>query len=188
MKKLILMAAAAALVFTSCDDPNKNDGPAGGAGDYSKLKFNEFYGAGEDNEKYVELYNIGDVELSLEGVMIEKDGGDLSWEGKAGDKIAAKSVYLILGAKKTTPNGLQTGFSAKKNVLMELSDPTGKIIDTFQRGDEPAADAVWGDVTLPTNSGSWSRIPDGTGAWKMTATMTPGEKNATEGTDDPDLK
>ncbi len=187
MKKFILMAAAAALVFTSCDGP-QNDGPTGGAGDYSKLKFNEFYGAGEDNEKYVELYNTGDVELSLEGVMIEKDGGDLSWEGKAGDKIAAKSVYLILGAKKTTPNGLQTGFSAKKNVLMELSDPTGKIIDTFQRGDEPAADAVWGDVTLPTNSGSWSRIPDGTGAWKMTATMTPGEKNATEGTDDPDLK
>jgi hypothetical protein len=71
---------------------------------------------------------------------------------------------------------------------MELSDPTGKIIDTFQRGDEPAADAVWGDVTLPLNEGSWSRIPDGTGAWKITATMTPGEKNATEGTADPDLK
>lgn len=187
MKKFILMAAAAALVFTSCDGP-QNDGPTGGTGDYSKLKFNEFYGAGADNEKYVELYNNGDVELSLEGVMIEKDGGDLSWEGKVGDKIAAKSVYLILGAKKTTPGGLQTGFSAKKNVLMELSDPTGKIIDTFQRGDEPTGEAKWGDVTLTTNNGSWSRIPDGTGAWKMTATMTPGAVNATEGVDDPDLK
>lgn len=186
MKKLMLMVATAALVFTSCDNEQNNDGPKGN--DYTgKLVFNELCGAGEDTDKFVELYNLSNEQLSLEGVMIEKDGGDLSWEGKAGDVVAAKSVYLIQGAKKTTPNGLQTGFSAKKNVLMELSGPDGKIIDTFQRGNEPAEGEVWGDQGLDANAGSWSRVPDGTGAWKAT-TATPGAVNATEGTEDPTVK
>ena len=186
MKKVMLMVATAALVFTSCDNKQGNGGLTGS--DYTgKLVFNELCGAGADDEKFVELYNLTDEELSLEGVMIEKDGGDLSWEGKAGDVVAAKSVYLILGAKKSTPNGLQTGFSAKKNVLMELSGPDGKIIDTFQRGDEPAEGAEWGLQTLSENKGSWSRVPDGTGAWKAT-TATPGAVNATEGTEDTTVK
>lgn len=186
MKKLFVFAAMAAFALVSCDKPAEDDKPATPTVDYTKLVLNELSGYGEDNEKFVELYNNGDVELSLEGVVIEKDGGDLSWEGKAGDKIAAKSVYLILGAKKTTANGLQTGFSAKKDVLMELLDPAGNLIDKFQRGDVPA-DGLWGEAKLDENQGSWSRVPDGTGRFLQT-TATPGEVNATEGTEDATVK
>ncbi|MBO7300978.1 MAG: lamin tail domain-containing protein [Tidjanibacter sp.] len=184
MKKLFVFAAMAAMALVSCDNGQQGEGPVGGGeADYTKLVFNELCGAGEDSEKFIELYNNGDVELCLEGVMIEKDGGDLSWEGKAGDVIAAKSVYLILGAKGTTANGLSTGFSPKKTVLMQLSAPDGTLIDTFQRGDEdPAAAEPWG-AKLDENPGSWSRVPDGTGKFLQTD-ATPGAVNATEGTED----
>lgn len=186
MKKLFVFAAMAALALTSCDKgpAGENNGPV--EGDYTKLVFNELCGAGEDVDKFVELYNNGDVELSLEGVTIEKDGGDLSWTGKATDKIAAKSVFLIQGTKNSTPNGLSTGFSARKTVLMELADPAGNIIDTFQRGEaDPTAAEPWG-ASLDENPGSWSRVPDGTGKFLQT-TATPGAVNATEGTEDATL-
>ena len=162
--------------------------PAGPA-----IAFNEFYGAGEDNEKYIELYNLTDAEVSLEGYKIykdeeykdENDADAAVWVGTADLKIPAKGVYLILGAKGTTETGFNSGFSSKKSVKMELFDPEGTLIDAFQRGEKGES---WGGQSLTNWGGSWSRIPDGTGDFKMTETMTAGELNATEGVDDPDLK
>ena len=54
------------------------------------------------------------------------------------------------------------------------------MIDKFQRGEKGEG---WG-TTITENKGSWSRIPDGTGAWKMTATLTQGAANSTDGTAD----
>ena len=161
--------------------------PAGPA-----IAFNEFYGAGADNEKYIELYNLTDKEVSLEGYKIYKDeeykdenGADAAaWEGTADLKIPAKGVYLILGSKGTTETGFKTGFSSKKSVKMELFDSEGTLIDAFQRGQKGEA---WGDQSLTNWGGSWSRIPDGTGDFKMTETTTAGELNATEGVEDADL-
>ena len=154
------------------------------------VAFNEFYGAGADNEKYIELYNLTDKEVSLEGYKIYKDeayvddaGVDAAaWVGTADLKIPAKGVYLILGAKGSTETGFKSGFSSKKSVRMELFDPAGELIDVFQRGEKEDA---WGGQSLTNWSGSWSRIPDGTGDFMMTETMTGGELNATEGVEDP---
>ena len=148
--------------------------------------FNEFYGAGEDNEKYIELYNLTDAEVSLEGYAIYKDEeyDEAAWVGTADLKIPAKGVYLILGAKGTTETGFNSGFSSKKSVRMDLFDPSGALIDAFQRGQKEDA---WGGQSLDNWKGSWSRIPDGTGDFKMTETMTAGDLNATEGVDDPAL-
>ena len=148
------------------------------------VAFNEFYGAGEDNEKYIELYNLTDAEVSLEGYAIYKDEAydDAAWVGTADLKIPAKGVYLILGAKGTTETGFKSGFSSKKSVRMDLFDPAGNLIDAFQRGQKEDA---WGGQSLDNWKGSWSRIPDGTGDFKMTETKTAGELNATEGVEDP---
>lgn len=155
------------------------------APDWSKLKFNEVYGAGADEEKFFELYNGSDFPIKLTGVTINKDE-ELTWTGEDGEVVPAKGVFAIIGGKKTTPRGFDSGFSSKKSVILELFDNKGNKIDTFQRGDK-GSDGKWG-ASLPDNKGSWSRIPDGSGKWKITSTFTPGELNAKDGTEDPDVK
>ena len=155
------------------------------APDWSKLKLNEVYGAGADEEKFFELYNGSEFPIKLTGVTISKDEATC-WTGIDGDKVPAKGFFLILGAKGTTPHGFSSGFSAKKSVRIELFDNKGNKIDQFQRG-EKMDSGEWG-ASLTNNKGSWSRIPDGTGRWMTTATITQGEKNSTEGTEDPDVK
>ena len=154
------------------------------ATDWSKLKLNEVYGAGADAEKFFELYNGSDYPIKLTGVTINKDE-ELTWTGIDGEVVPAKGFFAIVGAKdKNNANrGFSSGFSAKKTVLIELFDTKGNLIDRFQRGEKGEQ---WG-TTLTENKGSWSRIPDGTGKWMVTETITLREKNATTGTEDPDV-
>ena len=154
------------------------------APDWTQLKLNEVYGAGNDEDKFFELYNGSDFPIKLTGVNISKDEANC-WTGIAGEVVPAKGVFAIVGGKGTTERGFKSGFSAKKSVIVELFDPSGNKLDTFQRGDKDDA-GKWG-VSLPNVSDSWQRIPDGTGAWKIAA-PTQGAKNAASGTDDPDVK
>ncbi len=149
--------------------------------DYTKLKLNELYGAAaSDDGKFIEIYNSGDVPIKLKDVMLYKDGS-LTWTGIAGEVIPAHGVWAVVGAKGTTERGFSSGFSNKKSVLVELYDPNNNKLDTFQRGEEGTG---WGDQSLAKVSGSWSRVPDGSGQWKITD-PTCGELNATSGEDDP---
>ena len=184
MKKIYLvLAALATMAAASCvkDEMNPDalvpEPEPEVTYDYSKLVINELSGAGEDNEKFWELYNSGNQEIDLAGVTINKDE-ELAWTGVKGQKIPAKGFYAIIGAKNTTPDGFSSGFSAKKSVIVELYDPKGKKLDTFQRGEKGNA---WGDQGLDNNKGSWSRIPDGTGSFMITPTATPGAANNGEG-------
>ena len=154
------------------------------APDWSKLKFNEVYGAGADEEKFFELYNGSDFPIKLTGVTISKDEANC-WTGIDGEVVPAKGYFAIIGAKGTTPRGFSSGFSSKKSVIVELFDTKGNRIDFFQRG-EKGSDGKWG-ASLPNVSDSWQRIPDGTGSWKIAA-PTVNAKNASTGTDDPDVK
>ena len=155
------------------------------ATDWTKLRLNEVYGAGADEEKFFELYNAGDFPIKLTGVTINKDE-ELTWTGIDGEVVPAKGYFAIVGGKGTTPRGFKSGFSAKKSVLIELFDTKGNQIDFFQRG-EKMDTGEWG-ASLANNKGSWSRIPDGSGKWMQTEKFTPGEANSTSGTDDPDVK
>lgn len=154
------------------------------ATDWTKLKLNEVYGAGADDEKFFELYNASDFTIKLTGVTINKDEG-LTWTGIAGEEIPAHGIFAIVGGKGTTERGFSSGFSAKKSVILELFAPDGTKIDTFQRGDKDESGA-WG-AKLPEITDSWQRIPDGTGNWVI-ATPTQGALNAASGTEDPDVK
>ena len=155
------------------------------ATDLSKLKLNEVYGAGADEEKFFELYNGSDFPIKLTGVTISKDESNC-WTGIDGEVVPAKGYFAIIGAKGTTPRGFSSGFSSKKSVLIELFDTKGNKIDFFQRG-EKMDSGEWG-ASLPNNKGSWSRIPDGSGKWMQTDAFTPGKANSTSGNEDTDVK
>lgn len=155
------------------------------APDWSKLKLNEVYGAGADEEKFFELYNGSDFDIKLTGVTISKDEENC-WTGIDGEVVPAKGFFAIIGAKGTTTRGFSSGFSAKKSVLVELFDNKGNKIDQFQRG-EKMDSGEWG-ASLSSVKGSWSRVPDGTGKWMITNTFTPGAANSTDAAEDPDVK
>ena len=102
MKKFFVFAAAAAFALCACEkDTPKVDGSGEGEGNKDQkvagIVLNELSGA----DKFIELYNTTDAEVSLEGVYIvkydsSKDGGkSTTWTGAAGMKIAANG-YVVL--------------------------------------------------------------------------------------------
>ena len=155
------------------------------ATDWSKLKLNEVYGAGADEEKFFELVNLSDYDIKLNGVTINKDES-LCWTGIDGEVVPAHGFFAIIGGKGTTDRGFSSGFSAKKSVRIDLFDPAGNALDFFQRGD-PLEDGSWG-ASISNYSGSWSRVPDGTGKWMRTGKFTPGEANSTDAEEDDYVK
>ena len=75
MKKIFLaLAAFAAMTAVSCVKDEQNpealvpEKEPEVVYDYSKLVLNELSGAGEDSEKFWELYNTGNQEIDLAGV------------------------------------------------------------------------------------------------------------------------
>ena len=136
---------------------------------YSGLVLNELNG----NDKFIELYNKGEESISLKGVYIEKDGKNV-W--KAGDITLEAGAYLLLYSEDVIAeehpeyegSGLvfSSGLSAKKEVRVQLFTPAGVSIDDFNLV----------DYSTPA-SASYSRCPDGTGAWTYAA-ATPGAANA----------
>lgn len=164
----------------STDSPEREYQVGDPPTDFTQLRLNELFGAADTDEgKFIELYNMGDFPIKLKGVSLKKDGKD-AWMGIEGEVIPAHGCWAIIGAKGTTERGFSSGFSNKKSVLVELFDPDGKPLDKFQRGEE---DTGWGNQSLAKVSGSWSRVPDGTGKW-METDPTCGELNAKTGTED----
>lgn len=147
-------------------------------------------------EKYIELYNTTDKEISLEGFMLVKyssvaeDGKSTTWTGAKGMKIAAKGYVVLessdLGDKvesgesypyESENHKFNGGLSGKKNVKIDLLNDSKAVIDTFVRGEEGAG---WNQEPLPEQKDySFSRVPNGTGPW-VYATPTKGQQNPTE--------
>ena len=178
MKKIFIALAALAVVSCVKDerDPQSLIPAPDPVYDYSGLVLNELCGAGEDNEKYWEIYNGGSEDVDLKNVYINKDE-ELAWTGVKGQVIKAGEVFAIVGAKGTTEKGFSSGFSAKKSVIVELFAPDGSRLDVFQRGEKGSE---WGAQGLDENKGSWSRIPNGSGKFMITPKKTPGAANNDE--------
>lgn len=196
MKKYLVIAAAAAFALCACtkNDPQV-DGSGNNGGDTQTtagLVLNELSGA----DKYIELYNTTDKEISLEGVYLvkydkSKDGGkSTTWTGAAGMKIAAKG-YVVLEstdladpAEDGDPNyayesenhKFKGGLSGKKNVFIELYAADDTKLSEFKRGEEGAG---WNQVEGFNNDKkhTFSRCPNGTGDWAW-ADPTKGAANA----------
>lgn len=183
MKKFFMFAASAvvAMAMVSCgEDPNTGGGNEGGGETIDGIVLNELSGA----DKYIELYNTTDAEVSLEGLMLvkydsSKEGGkSTTWTGAAGMKIAAKG-YVVLEssdladeaeggdpnyAYESANHVFKGGLSGKKNVFIELVAADETVLDDFKRGEEGAG---WNQVSGFKNdkTHTFSRVPNGTGEW-----------------------
>lgn len=183
MKKFFMFAASAvvAMAMVSCgEDPNTGGGNEGGGETIDGIVLNELSGA----DKYIELYNTTEAEISLEGVMLvkydsSKEGGkSTTWTGAAGMKIAAKG-YVVLEssdladeaeggdpnyAYESANHVFKGGLSGKKNVFIELVAADETVLDDFKRGEEGAG---WNQVSGFKNdkTHTFSRVPNGTGEW-----------------------
>lgn len=186
MKKLVMFAMAAAFALSCTDKDFETDFPAEKPvvdnPTVSGVVLNELSGG----EKFIEIYNTSDKEVSLEGVTIvkydaKKEGGKtVTWTGAAGLKVAAKSWFYIESSDLGDPTEgdpnyqyqsenhiFQGGLSGKKNLKIELCASDGSVLDTFTRGEEGTG---WGKDRLTENkTNSFSRVPDGTGDWAYAA-------------------
>jgi len=144
--------------------------------DYSKIVLNELNG----DTKFIEIYNMGDLELSLEGMYITKDGNeeDIKWTGDATHIVPAHG-YLVLYSIDTQADHpelgdnmfFNSGLSAKKTIRIALYMADGTERDVFTRG----STGEWGQTISNVAPQSYARTPDG-GDWKL-ADPTPGRAN-----------
>ena len=196
MKKFFVLAAAAAMALVACnkDNPTVDGSGTGNGGNENKVTgivLNELSGA----DKFIELYNTTDKELSLEGVYLvkydsSKDGGkSTTWTGAAGMKIAAKGYVVLESSDLSDPaedgdenyayesanHVFKGGLSGKKNVFIELYSAADEVLSEFKRGEEGAG---WNQVSGFNNDKkhTFSRVPNGTGEWAY-ADPTKGAEN-----------
>ena len=188
MKKFIVFAAAAAVALSACtkNDPQV-DGSGNNGGNETKVTgivLNELSGA----DKFIELYNTTDKEISLEGVYVvkydsSKDGGkSTTWTGAKGMTIAAKGYVVLESSDLADPaedgdpnyayesanHVFKGGLSGKKNVFIELYNANDEKLSEFKRGEEGAG---WNQVSGFNNNkkNTFSRVPNGTGDWAYAA-------------------
>ena len=155
--------------------------------DYTNLVLNELNG----DAKFIEFYNMGDLDLSLEGMYITKDGveDDIKWTGDATHIVPAHG-YVVLYSIDTQADHpelgenmfFNSGLSAKKSVRIALYMADGTVRDVFER-ESSAAPGEWGASMSNVAPQSYARTPDG-GDWKL-ADPTPGEANPATGEDSP---
>ena len=156
--------------------------------DYTNIVLNELNGS--SGQKFIEIFNKGNLELSMDGMYIEKDDKtEPIWTGDASIVVPAHG-YIVLYSEDVLADHpelegtnliFSSGLSSKKSVRIELFMPDQTSRDLFTRGDPSLG---W-NVTLTNDVApqSFARTPDG-GDWKL-ADPTPGEANPATGEDIP---
>ncbi len=155
--------------------------------DYADLVLNELNG----DTKFIEFYNKGDFDLSMEGMYLTKDGveTDIKWTGDASIVVPAHGYVVLYSVDVAADHPELTenmffncGLSAKKSVRFALYMADGTERDVFER-ESAAAPGEWGASISNVAPQSYARTPDA-GDWKL-ADPTPGAANPAEGTDIP---
>ena len=152
--------------------------------DYSNVVLNELNGT----DKFIEIYNKGNLDLSLEGMYIMKDDyvAGATWTADATIVIPAHGYILLYSEDVQAdmpeyPENLifHSGLSSKKTIRMTLFMPDGSVRDEFTRG----TTGEWGQTISDVKPQSYARTPDG-GDWKL-AEATPNAANPATGDDSP---
>ena len=152
--------------------------------DYTNLVLNELNG----DTKFIEIYNKGNLDLSMEGMFITKDGveDDIKWTGDATIVVPAHGYVVLYSADVAADHPelgenmfFNSGLSAKKTVRIALYMADGTERDVFTRG----TTGEWGQTISNVAPKSYARTPDG-GDWKL-AEATPGAANPATGDDIP---
>lgn len=123
----------------------------------------------DDNNDWVEIYNNNDTLSDISGLMIFKDGEPICVTPK--DTTLEPKSYMVFDKKSNT---LSSGISNSKAVEISLYSPYGVLLDEFNN----ITDIGLGSSHII--GGSYSRIPNITGAWNVTETCTKGEENIGE--------
>ena len=153
--------------------------------DYTNIVLNELNG----DTKFIEFYNKGNLDLSMEGMYIMKDDyiAGATWTADATVVIPAHGYVLLYSADVAAdqpehPENLffNSGLSGKKAVRITLFMPDGSVRDEFTRCPEGAE---WGASMTNVAPQSYARTPDG-GEFKL-ADPTPGAANPAEGDEIP---
>ena len=130
-------------------------------------------------QKYVEIYNKGSEEVSLVGLMLERNEGASSYIFTSTDVIPAGAYRLILF--NSHPDELEdndsyvgwdvsSGISDQQTLSIQLITISGDVISSFQRGVAP-----WGTSGAERERDySYSRMDDDSWAY---ADFTPGTAN-----------
>lgn len=152
---------------------------------YKNLVLNELNG----DTKFIEIYNKGNLDLSLEGLYIEKDDKEAPiWTGDNTITVPAHG-YVVLYSQDVVADHPElegtnyifgSGLSGKKAIRIALFLADGTQLDIFTRCPEGGA---WGDAMTNVAPQSYARTPDA-GDWKL-ADPTPGEANPETGDDIP---
>ena len=148
--------------------------------DYTKLVLNELNG----DTKFIELYNMGDLDLELtNGMYIEKDDKpEPVWIADGTITVPAHGYALFYSGDvladhpelEGTNYLFNSGLSGKKIIRIALFMADGTQLDEFIRGN-----GEYGATISNVGAQSYARIPDG-GEWLL-ADPTPGEANPAEG-------
>ena len=148
--------------------------------DYTKLVLNELNG----DTKFIELYNMGDLDLELtSGMYIEKDDKpEPVWIADGTITVPAHGYALFYSADvladhpelEGTNYLFNSGLSGKKVIRIALFMADGTQLDEFIRGN-----GEYGATISNVGAQSYARIPDG-GEW-MLADPTPGAANPATG-------
>jgi hypothetical protein len=128
----------------------------------SNVKINEFMSSNsgtvcDQNGEYddwIELYNNSEVSIDLTGYYLTDNHKKFTkWEFPAGSKIEGRSYLIIWADEEPTQKGLHTNFKlSSEGEEILLITPELKIADYI----------TYGSQSLEL---SYSRIPDGTGAF-----------------------
>lgn len=137
----------------------------------AKVVLNELDGG----NKFIELFNAGNADADISGWQMLKDGEGAKWIGPQGMVIKAGEYKVFDCVKKSEAyeTDFGAGLSAGKNVQIILTDKDGNEIDRFERGNEIGG---WGNIELPSQEYSFSRVPNGTGPF-VYAASTKGAAN-----------
>lgn len=164
MKKIFILTAALFLFamsgfaqirvwknnsVTYSTDPSAVDSITFGT-PYQCLALNEVCG----NEGWIEIYNKSDFKIDLEGIKIIRFDGSGNTETMltfSSETINDKSYYV---------KELSSGISNTEDFKIGLEAPDGTVFDVFDVKENL-------NSQHHANGGSYSRIPDGVGEWKI---------------------
>ena len=126
---------------------------------YTGLSINEVVAAGDPD--WFELYNASTRTIDLKGVTFSDDRTLPTKASFTASTLLAPGAFLRVDVGDT-----QTGFSLGSDEELSLYTPSGQQLDLVD----------WNDGDSPKNK-SYGRIPNGTGAFKLLYTPTPGAAN-----------
>ncbi len=178
-KYFTLLLTCAALAFTGCKTDSEEDLNSGKTPDNLKptheVVLNEICGKDNPDNDWVEFFNPSDKDVDLSGAKLiktDEDGMDEQVYVFPGGAILKSKNYQVITKNEDFP---EVGISNSKEVGLRLVSADNKTLyDKFDR------DSDVGKDKSHEEGGSYARIPDGTGAWKVVAKYTKGTANSDE--------